>query len=244
MAGQTRSGMGMGATIGMPPAGPVTRWLCGLLIATSILASISQRKFGIGAQDLIFDMESLQRLELWRLITHIFVKTQPFALLLSTLVLFLFGRSCESSWGSREFLRFFLVSAVGAAILAVPLHHLLNFIMPFDDLGRAEGPDAAIDAMLVALALNAPDAQVLFGFILPLPARTLIWLLVAIDMISGALTGAATLSVTLGGMLMGYLLVTRTWRPDLLWTRWRLTRLRARRRGIHVVPPRSNRNLN
>ncbi len=241
MAGQTR----FGSTLGLPPAGPVTRWLCGLLVATSIAASIAERKVGLGAHNLVFDIDSLRRLELWRLLTHAFVETQPTGLLLGTLVLYLFGRSCESNWGSRDFLRFFLTATVGAALLAVPLHYVVNFIMPFDDLGHAEGPDAAIDAMLVALALSAPDANVLFGFVLPMPARTLIWLLVAMDVVGGALTGAATLSVTLGGMAMGYLLVTGTWRPDLLWARWRLARRRPKRRqGIYVVPPGGSRRLN
>ena len=237
MAEQTRPGMGLGDTTGRLPTGPVTHWLCILFFATSVLATISQRKFGIGVEDLRFDMESLQRLELWRLITYIFAQTKPlehsFAsspfdqILQSIFLLWAFGRSCESSLGSREFLRFFLVSAVGAAILAVPLHHLINFIKPFADIGYIEGPFSVTCAMCVAIALNAPNAQVSLGFMSPLHARALIGLAVALNMFFVAFFGMAPLSFTLSGMLMGYLLVNRTWRPDLLWTRWRLARLRA-----------------
>lgn len=230
---------------GVPHAGPVTRWLCGLLLAVSLVGSITQRKFGFGVSDLTFRVDAVVLgHELWRLVTYAFVKTTPLNLILSTVILWMFGRWYEGAWGSRDFLRFFFASILGAALLAIPLGYLVNLVMPFQDLGLAEGPDAAVDAMMMAMVLNNPDSNILFGFVLPVRARTLIYIFLAMDVVTGILTGASTLSITVGGMLMGYFLVTGHWRPSFWLNAVRLRRLRRRRDALYVVPPKNKHTLN
>lgn len=230
---------------GRPQPGPATKVLVTTLLLASAVGSFTQRKFGFGAQDLVFDSAAVLDFELWRVLTYAFVKVDStIGLLLSAAVLWLFGCAYEQAWGSRDFVRFFFLSTLGAAIVAIPMSQGLNQILPFGDLARAQGPDAAIDAMLVAMAYNAPDANVMFGFVLPVRARSIIGLLLGIEALRGMMDGAATLSVTLGGMLMGYVLVSGIWRPRMLLDRLRLYRLRRRRRGLYVVPPKNNRHLN
>jgi membrane associated rhomboid family serine protease len=230
---------------GRPQAGPATQALVATLVLASLVASFSQRRLGFGTQELIFDSAAVLDLELWRLVTYAFIKTaNPFALLFSAAILWLFGCAYEKSWGSRDFVRFFFASSIGAAILCIPLSIACNWLLPFDDLARAEGPDAVIDAMLVALAMNAPDASVMFGFILPVRAKSLVGLLLGMQVISGIMTGAATLGMTLGGMIMGWLLVSGAWRPRVWLDRLRLWRMRRRRHGLYVVPPKGRRHMN
>ena len=145
----------------------------------------------------------------------------------------------EAQWGSRQFMRFFFLSTIGAGLLAIPLSALVNLVMPFVDVTVAMGPDAAIDAMMVALALLFPNSTVLFGFLLPVKARTLIYILLGIQVVSGIQSGAASLSVTLGGMLMGYLLVTGNWRP-MRW--WKRLRPKPKSR-LYVVLPKQDQTL-
>ena len=234
-----------GALLGdFPPTGTATKWLCGLLVGVSVFGAFFGRRYGMGSELLVFSTEAVLRGELWRLLTYAFVKSQTLALMISTLVLFMFGRWYENSWGTRDYLRFFLVSTVGAAVLAIPLTFLLNAVMPFQDTGMAEGPDAAIDAMMVALALSAPNSRVMFGFVLPVPARAIFFLILGIDVIGGVMSGAANLSVTLGGMIMGYFLVTGNWRPKTLIDKLRTRRAQqARANRLYVVPPKDKRNL-
>ena len=230
---------------GMPQAGLITKWLCGLLVAVSIGAQLAERSGKFSSSLLLFNVESVLNLQLWRVFTYPLVKTEYLGLLISTVVLWLFGSYCETTWGGRDYLRFFATSSIGGAILAIPLHFLFNMILPFQDVGLAEGPDPAIDAMMVALALNAPNSNVLFGFVLPIPARMVIWLLLAMGVVSGLFNGHSTLSVTVGGMAMGYFLVTGNWRPKYIINRLRVWRLRRRRRdGLYVVPPRNKHTLN
>jgi membrane associated rhomboid family serine protease len=230
---------------GSPQVGPTTKWLCGLLAGVSLLAAVVERRFGISSQWLLFDTQAVLHGDLWRLLSYAFIKRNPLSLLISVVVLWLFGRTCEGAWGSRDYLRFFLASSIGGAALAIPISLLVNLLPLFEDMGVFEGPDAAIDAMMVALALHAPDAKILFGFVLPMPAKNIVYVLLGFDVFFGLMTGASTISITLGGMLMGYLLVTGHWRPSLLLAQVRLWRLRKRRRdGLYVVPPRGKRDLN
>ena len=229
---------------GMPRAGLATKWLCGLLVGVSVLAKLTERSLGVGPNELVFQVDAVLAGQVWRLLTHVFVKDSTMGLLLSTLVLWMFGGWYENSWGTRDYLKFFFASTLGGAVLAIPLSFITNYIMPFHDLGLASGPDAAVNAMMVALALSAPDSKVMFGFVLPVPARTLLYILLGIDVISGLMSGASTLSVTLGGMIMGWLLVTGNWRPTRLLDLLRLRRLRRRRDGLYVVPPRDKHTLN
>lgn len=229
----------------LPPTGNTTKWLCGLLIGVSVLGALAGRYTSFGPEELRFRADAVLQGDLWRVVTYAFVKTSSLGLLFSALVLWMFGRWYENSWGGRDFLRFFLASTIGGAILAIPLTWLLNLVMPFHDLGIAEGPDAAIDAMMVALALSAPNSNVLFGFILPVPARSIIFILLGIDIVGGIMSGAATLSITLGGMIMGYFLVTGNWRPNRLIGRWQASRARRSRAGrLYVVPPKDKHHLN
>jgi membrane associated rhomboid family serine protease len=224
----------------------VTQVLVAILVVTSVAASLAHRLIGFDPHILAFDAAAVvHQLQLWRLATYALCKAaDPFALLLSALVLYLFGSTYERSWGSRDFLRFFCLSSVGAAVLCIPLSALCNLVLPFWDVAQAEGPDAAIDAMLVATAVYAPQANMLFGFVLPVRARTLVALLLGTQLVAGLMTGAASFSMTLGGMAMGWLLVSGSWRPRLWLDHWRLWRLRRRRRGLHVVRPRGRRHLN
>lgn len=226
-----------------PPIGKGTKGLLIAILACSLVFTLTERKLGFGVEDLIFTVQGVLGMELWRLFTFPFVETDAFGLLLSLVVLYFFGRFFEAQWGTRYYLRFFALSCVGAAILAIPLSFLVNLIAPFQDLGMAAGPGAAIDAMLVAMALTLPDSNVAFGFVLPMRARTIVYVLLGVQVVFGIMNGATALSITLGGMIMGYILVTGIWRPNRLQHKVKAWTLRKRRRGLYVVPPGNDKTL-
>lgn len=216
---------------------PVTAAISITILITSMAGSILDARFGFGISTLTFTPNSIFELELWRLITYPLVESTFFGLVLSVLVFWIFGGWFESRYGHRDFFRFFALSSIGAALFAVPLSYLVNLLMPFYDPGMAQGPGPAIDAMLVAMALSNPNSNVLFGFVLPMKARTIIYVILGLQVVMGVMNGAAALSVVLGGMLMGYLLVTGNWRPNRLFGKTKLWRMKKRRRGLYVVPP-------
>ncbi len=233
------------AVFGLMPARsiPVTATISIAIVVTSMVGRLLDTRFGFGISTLHFTTTSIFELELWRLVTYPFVESTFLGLVLGVLVFWIFGGWFESRYGHRDFLRFFAYSSIGAALFAVPLSYLVNLLMPFYDPGIAEGPGPAIDAMLVALALSSPNSNVLFGFVLPMKARTIIYFILGLQVVMGVMNGAAALSVVLGGMLMGYLLVTGTWRPSRLFGKLKLWRMKKRRRGLYVVPPSKDKTL-
>lgn len=225
-------------------AGPVTKTMVGLLLATSIAAAIGQRRWGLGPELLVFEGTRILHGELWRLVTYVFVESNgALPLCFDALVLWLFGCQYERRWGSRDFLRFFALSGIGAAMLAIPLSYICNLVLPFDDYAVGQGPGPIIDALLMASALTAPQTRVLFGFIFPMRIDTMVYALLAINLISGIMSGTATFGVTLGGIAMGWILVRGLWRPGT----WLAFLRRKRRRNpahLHVVRPRHPRDYN
>ena len=219
----------------LPPTGPVTKWGCIAIIAVSLLGAVTQRRLGFGLNELVFSAAHVIDLELWRLFTYPLVHSRPFGLIIGVFIFWLFGKMFESRWGSENFLKYIGLSAVGAAILAIPLSYLLNTVMPFRDLGYAEGTGPIIDAILVHLAVTAPDSKILFGFVLPMKSRTVIYAILGFELIVGIQTGAAGMSTTMGGIVMGYLLTTGNWRPDRIWAQWQAKK--NPRQGFYVVKP-------
>lgn len=226
---------------GVGPVGPATRGLVGSLVLCSVGAAIWQRAGGPDPMLWAFHAAAVRQGELWRLATYAFSCLSTMGLLLSCLSLYMLGGFHERRWGSAVFLRFWALTTVGGAALALLLQPLLNALLPMADLGVASGPIAAFDAMLVALAINTPDVRVLWGFVLPIAARQLVWMGLGLELIGGLMSGTVgDLSVRIGGALMGWLLCTGRWRPS----RWR----RRRRRGVapsHLrAVPQRNRWLN
>jgi len=227
----------------LPPTGTATKWLCVVVAVVSLVGSLTDRKYGLGTSDLLFSIEHVLQGEWWRILTYCFVERSPFGLLISVLLLWLFGRYFEHKWGARDFLKFCLTCSVGAAVLAIPLSGLIDLLMPFHESGIAEGPDPIFDALLVSIAVTAPNSTILFGFVLPMKSRNVIYLILGFELVSGIMNGAAGISIVLGAMAMGYLLTTGNWRPRKLLAQFQLWRYRRRRKGIHIVPPKDDLTL-
>ena len=225
-------------------APPVTKRLCAALVIGSVITAMLGRYGMPGPQLWSFDAARVLQGELWRLFTYAFVQDNPLSLLFDALALFILGQSCESLWGGRDFLRFFATSTVGAALLALPVAWLISHTLPFEDAGYAQGPSAAILALLVALMLRAPGAKVLFGFVLPLSAQASIGLILGLYTVSGLMSGTAHLAPAVGGAIMGYVLVTGIWRPQIFLAAFNNWRRHRRRGDLYVVKPRGKHTLN
>ena len=80
-------------------------------------------KFGAGDEMvLIFGLTPyvvLEKLFVWQLFTYLFLHGDFWHLFFNMFALWMFGSELERYWGSREFLRFFLVTGVGAGVLSI-----------------------------------------------------------------------------------------------------------------------------
>src|SRR5262245_24487411 len=109
--------------------------------------------------------------QVWRLVTYAFLHDPNGVahILFNMLCLGFFGATVERVYGSKEFLAFYLTSAVLAGVGYMVLG--LAGVTPD---GRALGASGAVTAVMVVFALHFPHQTVWLFLILPIP----VWLLV------------------------------------------------------------------
>ena len=77
--------------------------MCIATVVVSLVGSLTQRQFGLGIDNLVFTVDGVLDLELWRLITYPFAYNQPFGLVLGVFIFWLFGKIYEQRWGENNF---------------------------------------------------------------------------------------------------------------------------------------------
>ena len=64
---------------------------------------------------------------IWQLVTYIFLHGGFFHILFNMFALWMFGSELESTWGTREFVKFFFITGVGAGISSVIVSRVPRF---------------------------------------------------------------------------------------------------------------------
>jgi membrane associated rhomboid family serine protease len=132
----------------------------------------------------------------WTLFTYMFVHGRGFLhIFFNLLILYFFGPPLESMWGGREFLKYYLVTGLSAAVL--------SFFAPSVGVIGASG---AIYGIMLAFALNWPDMRVYVWFLFPVKIKWLVGFLAAVSVLSlvgGEQDGIAHWA-HLGGFIGGF----------------------------------------
>ncbi|MBI4055519.1 MAG: rhomboid family intramembrane serine protease [Elusimicrobia bacterium] len=169
----------------------------GVFVFQSIAPRATIETFGLIPQKVVGE------LWLWQPFTYLFLHGGIFHLLFNLLVLWMFGKPVEEVWGSRQFLKYYLLCGVGAAFLSV----LMTPASPIPIIGAS----GAIYGVLVAFALLYPDAIIYLYFFIPMKAKHVAILFGAIEFLASASGSTPTIArfAHLGGMLTGYLYLKR-----------------------------------
>ncbi len=141
----------------------------------------------------------------WTLVTYMFVHGGFFHLLFNMLGLFFFGPPLEERWGSSEFLKFYLLTGLGGA--------LLSMIFPNQMI---VGASAAVYGVMVAFAMYWPDNPIYIYGIFPVKAKWLVSFLVGISLfysLTGAASGVAHLA-HLGGAAAAFAYLKSAFAPS------------------------------
>jgi membrane associated rhomboid family serine protease len=130
-----------------------------------------------------------------------------FHILFNMLALWMFGTELERIWGARDFLKFYFVTGIGAAILTV-LFSLLPLGASRELYGsNVIGASGAIYGLLLAYAFYFPDRPIYMYLVFPIPAKYFVLIMGAIAFyasLSSAGGGVAN-ATHLGGILVAYL---------------------------------------
>jgi membrane associated rhomboid family serine protease len=186
----------------------LTPWVKRLMIANAIafvvmwiLIQAQVVRFDVFATYLGFnDSEFLTKP--WTIVTYMFVHGGFLHILMNMLFLFFFGPPLEERWGGKEFIKYYAICGIGAAL----------FNLVFSE-GTIVGASGAVYGVMLAYALNWPNSPIWIYAIFPIKAKYLVMILGAISFFSafgGAQDGIAHYA-HLGGLVVGYVYLKKAW---------------------------------
>jgi membrane associated rhomboid family serine protease len=168
----------------------------------------------------------------WQPLTYMFLHSTGGVghILFNMLALWMIGTELERTWGTRFFVKYYVITGIGAAATSL----LLSVFSDVFYYSVTVGASGAIYGLLLAYAMYFPH-RMLILFIFPVPARIAVIILGAIALLSsmGGAGGGVAHSAHLGGLVVGYLyLKTLRNRPlDELkyrYLKWKMGRARSK----------------
>jgi membrane associated rhomboid family serine protease len=187
--------------------GPISTALKALIAANVVLFVLTavepQLREYLGLMPLLV----VHQFRVWQLATYMFLHAGLFHILFNMLALWMFGAELERIWGTRYFLKFYLLTGVGAGALTV-----LFSLLPFGFAQQVQhslivGASGAIFGLLLAYAMYFPERPILL-IVFWVPAKWCVAILGAIALFSSLSDTGGTANAThLGGLIVGYLLL-------------------------------------
>jgi len=160
----------------------------------------------------------------WGVFTYMFLHHGLMHIAVNMLVLFFFGPPLESVWGSREFLKYYIICGLGGVALSY-------VFLPASVVGAS----AAMYGLMLAFAMNWPDAPIYVWAIFPVKAKWLVAFLFVLSLTSAFESSGSGVAhfAHLGGFLTGFLYLKSDWRPGS-----RVSRVgrAVRARRLAIVP--------
>ena len=143
---------------------------------------------------------------IWQLATYMFLHGGLFHILFNMFALYIFGGDIERAWGTKEFIKYYFITGIGAGVA--------SFLLSFNASTTTIGASGAIFGLLAAFALMFPDRIIYLYFLFPIKAKYMALLFGGIELLASfRYTGDGIGHFAhLGGMLVGYLYLKADWR--------------------------------
>lgn len=135
----------------------------------------------------------------WQPVTYLFLHGGIFHWLFNMFILWAFGAELERRWGTVEFLKYFFITGIGAALCVL--------LLAPDSYTPTIGSSGAVFGFLLAFAMLFPHATMYLYFIIPLKAWQAAALFAFIEFFAGLEGGGVGISrfAHLSGMGIGFL---------------------------------------
>lgn len=148
---------------------------------------------------------------IWQPFTYMFLHGGLLHLLFNMFALWMFGCEIERTWGTREFVKYYLITGIGAG--------LLTFVLSFNSHIPTIGASGAIFGILVAFALMFPNRLIYLYFLFPVKAKYLVMFFAVLEFVASFRHTSDGIGhfAHLGGMLIGYLYIKTDWRLPALF---------------------------
>ena len=133
----------------------------------------------------------------WTIFTYMFLHGGFSHILFNMLALWMFGSMLERVWGSREFLKYYLITGLGGG-LCYALFNMDSYI-------PTVGASGAIYGLLLAYAVLFPNNVIYIWFVIPVRAKYFAFIFGAIEFLASFNQGSGVAHLAhLGGMVVGY----------------------------------------
>ncbi len=167
----------------------------------------------------------------YQMVTHMFMHGGIGHIFFNMFALWMFGAPLENTWGPKRFLTFYLVTALGAALLhqgvnAFEIYQLKqlaaegNIQASIDIAAKMAiptvGASGAVFGVLLGFGMLYPNQQILIYFLFPIKAKYFVIIYGAIELFMGIQNNPAdnvAHFAHLGGMLFGFILI-KIWQRD------------------------------
>ena len=232
-------GQSPGLGFGPPFTPPIIKQL---LIANAVVFVLQMLMPAFADLAAVYPAAVWQGGYLWQPFTYMWLHGSLGHLLMNLFVLWMFGSQLAMAWGTKRFLRFYLICGVGAGFIIATVPYLVVAVglAPAYSLGYATvGASGAIYGVLLAYSFTWPDRTIMLIF--PPVAFRAIWLIPALFFMSIAFGGGNISHVGhLGGVVVAWLYMhrsgdtrgTQLFSLDQLKYRWRRYRMRQKLRAI------------
>lgn len=166
-----------GQSINIRFGGPVTPVVKKLLIIngaiflvqlffTRFMPGFLESVFGLSHEGLVFDFR------LWQVFTYMFLHGGWMHIIFNLLALWMFAGELEMLWGSKFFLRYYLLCGTGAGLFIAAMNAIA-----YQQYGQSPvtiGASGAIYGILLAYGMTWPNREVLLYFVLPIKMKYLV----------------------------------------------------------------------
>jgi membrane associated rhomboid family serine protease len=135
-------------------------------------------------------------------------------ILFNSLCLWMFGGALEQDWGTKRFVKFYLICGVGAG-LVVFLTGML-----FDPYAPVVGASGAIYGLIAAWAIINPNRQIYIFGVFPIKAKIFVMIPIGYALLDFIVGGSGiSHSAHLGGLAIGALYSSGYWHPSRIINR-------------------------
>jgi len=172
---------------------------------------------------------------LWQPVTYMFLHApDPTHILFNMLILWMFGIELERMWGTRFFVKFYMITGVGAGVISILVSLVPLAALRVTYTADIIGASGALYGLLLAFALYFPNRPILMFFFFPVPAKYFVAILGAISLITSAkASGGVAATTHLAGLLVAYVYL-QGGRGGLMaeikyrYLKWKMNRLRRK----------------
>ena len=184
---------GFGPLGGMPPAIKNIIFINAIVFLMQVLnQSLEQvifQNFALIPSEVIFHFK------IWQLVTYLFLHGGFWHIFFNMFVLWMFGSELEREWGTKEFLKYYFITGIGAGVFNLLLSNAPTI-----------GASGAVYGVMLAYALRYPDRLVYIYFLFPVKVKYMMAFLVLVSFFStfGASGDGIAHAAHLGGIVVGF----------------------------------------